>query len=254
MEGGGESAGQYYTHTPFPGIQLFTVNSNVGRKGAPEAEREFAAQQMQWLERSLRESTARFKLLTFHHPVHSTAQHDPPADWMDFPYDVWGANAVFTGHQHCYERLILSSKNRTADVDDSTRGGLVDDGSGRAWVGHDDIDTHDNDPDIDDSADSDTDNSDGDGAPIAAGADRAVPPGRDGIAWITNGLGGHPWLYELHNCDPYPGSQVRFNKHHGAMIGILSVPEEGGPSAEQTVDMCFYSVGDGVHRIDHFTL
>ncbi len=221
FEGGGESGGQYYTATPTPGLQLFTVNSNMGKPQAAEADQQFAAQQMQWLRAALAESPARFKLLFFHHPVHSTAQHDAPARWMDQPYDRWGASAVLMGHQHCYERLALRTK-----------------------------------------------------AGAALGAEPAPDTpdqGSAGIPWVTNGIGGHPWLYDLHHCKPYPGSRVRYNSYHGAMIGILSAPAPSAAAAagaaghrrrskqpaaqdQLQLDMCFYSLENGATLVDHFTL
>ncbi len=54
---------------------------------------------------------------------------------------------------------------------------------------------------------------------------------------------GHSWLYDLSDCRPYPGSRVRYNKAHGAMIGFATA---------EHIEFCAYSVEDGGKVIDHF--
>lgn len=101
---------------------------------------------------------------------------------MELPYKTWGATAVFSGHQHAYERIV-----------------------------HD-----------------------------------------DGMHYIVNGLGGHPWIYEIHNCDVATGSQIRYNEYHGAMLGLVT-KNATSPSGVQ-LDMCFYSIGNDGTLVDHFVL
>jgi hypothetical protein len=56
---------------------------------------------------------------------------------------------------------------------------------------------------------------------------------------------GHPWVYDItgQQCPPYKGSQIRYNKAHGAMIAYAS---------ETQLEMCFYNVDGDI--VDHFTL
>ena len=49
------------------------------------------------------------RFVFFHHPPFCTAQHDELADWMDLPFDKLGATAVFSGHQHVYERIMRNN-------------------------------------------------------------------------------------------------------------------------------------------------
>ena len=30
----------------------------------------------------------------------------------------------------------------------------------------------------------------------------------DGMTYVVNGLGGHPWRYDIHSCEPEHGSKV----------------------------------------------
>merc|ERR1712046_295523 len=47
----------------------------------------------------------------------------------------------------------------------------------------------------------------------------------DELLYIVNGLGGHPWLYNIagmsqpYQCTPHPGSEMRYNDAHGAILG-----------------------------------
>ena len=66
------------------------------------------------------------------------------------------------------------------------------------------------------------------------------------LTYIINGMGGHHWLYEIENCRVQaPGSQVRYNKAHGVMIGAVSKSRLGA---------CFFSVEDGGTLVDSFDL
>jgi hypothetical protein len=55
----------------------------------------------------------------------------------------------------------------------------------------------------------------------------------DNIPYFVNGLGGHPWLYEINACKPEPGSQARYNGAHGAMLVVANAKQ---------MEFCLYSV------------
>ena len=106
--------GEWYRHVVHPDLEIFCLNSNLRPlpasevAWADEGRRRAAAlhaEMRDWLRRALASSRARFRLVFFHHPPHSTAQHDAPATWMRWPYRAWGADLVVSGHQHCYERV-----------------------------------------------------------------------------------------------------------------------------------------------------
>lgn len=61
--------------------------------------------QANWLKTKLLQSTARFKIVYFHHPPYSSGQHGNTAD-LQWPFKDWGANVVLCGHEHNYERLV----------------------------------------------------------------------------------------------------------------------------------------------------
>ncbi|MBE2226107.1 MAG: metallophosphoesterase [Ignavibacteria bacterium] len=85
-------------------IHFFVVNSDINEPdgittGSPQAH---------WLMNKLSQSVSRFKIVYFHHPPYSSGQHGNNLD-MRWPFKQWGANAVFCGHEHNYERLVDST-------------------------------------------------------------------------------------------------------------------------------------------------
>ncbi len=43
----------------------------------------------------------------FHHAPYSSGYHGP-TEHMQWPFQDWGADAVFSGHDHHYERLLVN--------------------------------------------------------------------------------------------------------------------------------------------------
>ncbi len=67
------------------------------------------ATQGAWLQQRLAASTARWKIVIFHHPPYysATGAQDAQYETMRWPFQQWGASAVITGHVHNYERLSM---------------------------------------------------------------------------------------------------------------------------------------------------
>lgn len=65
--------------------------------------------------------------------------------------------------------------------------------------------------------------------------------------FVINGLGGHPWRYQVHNCKHVAsGSVFRYNSDHGMMFATVT---------EDEMRFCFLAVGSGEPTvIDHFAL
>ena len=60
--------------------------------------------QGRWLETQLRAARDPYRVVVFHHPAHSSGFHGSQA-YMQWPFQEWGAHAVYTGHDHDYERF-----------------------------------------------------------------------------------------------------------------------------------------------------
>ncbi len=91
---------RYYDFTWGP-VHFFALDSDsrepdgVGR----------SSQQAAWLQSRLAISTSQWKIVYFHHAPYSSGIHGP-VDWMQWPFAEWGADIVFSGHDHTYERIF----------------------------------------------------------------------------------------------------------------------------------------------------
>src|SRR6266487_4062148 len=65
--------------------------------------------QLNWIKQKLRDSNAAWKICYFHHPLYSNGKHhgaDVDLRSLIAPlFEKYGVNAVFSGHEHIYERL-----------------------------------------------------------------------------------------------------------------------------------------------------
>jgi tartrate-resistant acid phosphatase type 5 len=62
--------------------------------------------QAAWLKQALAASTSTWNIVYFHHPPYNSGHYGPTL-WMRWPFASWGAEAVFAGHEHLYERLLV---------------------------------------------------------------------------------------------------------------------------------------------------
>lgn len=60
--------------------------------------------QGRWLKNGLENSDAEFKVVSHHYPAYASGGGNPRMRW---PFKEWGADAVFSGHIHNYERLDI---------------------------------------------------------------------------------------------------------------------------------------------------
>lgn len=94
----------------YQNLRVISLNSNERQK-----------EQVPWLEKVLAESDAAWTVITFHHPIFSTAkQRDNPelrSAWKPV-FDRHRVDLVLTGHDHSYGRtgLLVGDRNVTAGV------------------------------------------------------------------------------------------------------------------------------------------
>jgi hypothetical protein len=88
---------RYYTFQK-GNVEFFVLDSDL-----------MTQQQLTWLEDQLKSSTAQWKIAYFHHPLFTCAMfHGPSIELRNqlMPLFVrYGVNAVWSGHEHVYERL-----------------------------------------------------------------------------------------------------------------------------------------------------
>lgn len=93
--------GRYYT-VKRGDVEFFMVDSDRREPDGTDAD----SVQGHWLQAQLKASDAAIKLVVFHHPPYSVGAHGSAA-WMRWPFAQWGAHAVFSGHNHNYERRLV---------------------------------------------------------------------------------------------------------------------------------------------------
>jgi len=89
---------RFYTFRPKPGVRLFSLDSNY-----------MDPSQVQWLEKELAASGSDWKIAFFHHPLYSSGgTHGSDTklrDQLEPLFLKYGVDAVFSGHEHFYERI-----------------------------------------------------------------------------------------------------------------------------------------------------
>jgi hypothetical protein len=89
---------RYYTKQ-IGNVALFVIDADPREADGRTA----SSIQAQYIHNQMLASTAKWKLVVFHHPAYSSGNHgdDPEMQW---PFKDWGATAVLQGHDHDYER------------------------------------------------------------------------------------------------------------------------------------------------------
>ncbi len=90
---------RYYT-TTLGHVEVFALDSDPAE---PDGIVSTSVQAM-WLKDALAKSTARWKIVTMHHPPFSSGAHGSNVV-MQWPFATWGAMVVLAGHDHDYERI-----------------------------------------------------------------------------------------------------------------------------------------------------
>ena len=81
-------------------VHLFALDSDPNEPDGTSS----SSTQATWLHSQLGLSTSCWNLVYLHHAPYSSALHgsNPTLQW---PFQAWGADAVFAGHDHDYERI-----------------------------------------------------------------------------------------------------------------------------------------------------
>jgi hypothetical protein len=92
---------RYYDFVWGP-VHLFALDN---LETAPDGNTVDSIQAM-WLEQALASSTSAWNIVYMHYPPYSSSLHGSTlsAQW---PFKEWGADAVLSGHDHVYERLMV---------------------------------------------------------------------------------------------------------------------------------------------------
>src|SRR3990172_1481546 len=92
---------RYYDFVWGP-VHFFAIDSD-GRE--PDGNSSTSTQGV-WLQAQLAASTSPWDLVYMHHPPYSSGANHGSTTVMQWQYQAWGADAVLTGHDHLYERIL----------------------------------------------------------------------------------------------------------------------------------------------------
>jgi hypothetical protein len=92
---------RYYDVARGP-IRLFALSSDSREPDGVTSD----SIQGRWAQAALAASTACWNVVYFHHAPYSSGDHGS-SDWMQWPFQAWGADIVLAGHDHDYERLSV---------------------------------------------------------------------------------------------------------------------------------------------------
>ena len=87
---------KYYAYTK-GNCRFFALDSNY-----------MDPEQLEWLEKELRNAGSAWKICYFHHPLYSSGRHGSATDLrtlLEPLFLKYGVNVVFSGHEHLYERI-----------------------------------------------------------------------------------------------------------------------------------------------------
>lgn len=92
---------RYYDFVSGP-VHFFALDSD---ENEPDGVTKSSAQAA-WLQQGLSASVSAWNIVYFHHPPYSSGDHGSTI-WLRWPFTAWGTDAVFSGHDHTYERLLV---------------------------------------------------------------------------------------------------------------------------------------------------
>jgi tartrate-resistant acid phosphatase type 5 len=98
----------YYT-VQIGDIGFFVVDSDTREDDYGDGTDSNSAQ-AQWIHQQIQNSTAKWKIVLFHHPAYSSG-YSGSTDYMQWPFEDWGIDAVLNGHDHDYERILKDDNN-----------------------------------------------------------------------------------------------------------------------------------------------
>ena len=83
-------------------MHVFVVDSDTHEPDGRTA----TSAQAAWLKAGLANSAAPWQIVVMHHSPYTSSDRHGPEEDLQWPYEAWGADAVITGHDHNYERLL----------------------------------------------------------------------------------------------------------------------------------------------------
>ncbi len=94
---------RYYDFIEGP-VHFFALNSDPSEVDGTT----IGSAQEQWLQKKIASSSSPWKVVYFHHAPYSSALVHGSSVWMQWDFGAMGISAVFSGHDHDYERIHVA--------------------------------------------------------------------------------------------------------------------------------------------------
>ncbi|MBI4952989.1 MAG: metallophosphoesterase [Myxococcales bacterium] len=92
-----------YYEVDFGLVRLFAIDSDTHEPDGATA----SSVQAGWAQARIEASPACWDLVVFHHAAYSSSSAHGSTTRMRWAFEPWGADAVLSGHDHTYERLLV---------------------------------------------------------------------------------------------------------------------------------------------------
>lgn len=102
VETTGTSGNERYYDFVLGPVHFFVLNSDDDEPDGIESD----SVQAQWLKDNLEQSTASWQFVVLHHAPYSSGEKHGESRTMQWDFEDWGVDALFSGHEHLYERIL----------------------------------------------------------------------------------------------------------------------------------------------------
>lgn len=103
----------YYSYKEGP-VEIFVLTADPRADNLSDVGRSSSSAQYQWAQNAIKNSTAKWQVVTFHQPAYTYQSSHGPETAMRWPFQSWGVDAVFTGHNHNMQAMtVTDSVNNT---------------------------------------------------------------------------------------------------------------------------------------------
>ena len=98
---------EFYYNIHIGDIEFFMIDSDSHSPNGYS----YDSEQGNWIKQKVLASTAKWKIAVFHHAAFSSDDNHGNTEYMQWPFEEWGIDAVLSGHAHTYEKIMKDDNN-----------------------------------------------------------------------------------------------------------------------------------------------
>ncbi len=101
------TSGERYYNFRRGAVEFFMLSADP-RESTSGDGRSIGTTQYEWAKQAISNSTAPWQIVMFHQPAYTYVTTHPPETTMQWPFQSWGVDAIFSGHNHDMQDLTLN--------------------------------------------------------------------------------------------------------------------------------------------------